>query len=101
MFSVSRLPGSECDDARAKASRCGADMPDRHIDYFNTHAGSLVENGFTVTPTKGKVPVVRKWQNRAPTKSDWLSKMLKANRYAGCNIGIVCGRVASICARVP
>jgi Bifunctional DNA primase/polymerase, N-terminal len=71
-------------------------MSDRHIGYFNTHAGSLVENGFTVTPTNGKAPVVRRWQNQAPTNSGWLSKMLKANHYSGYNIGIVCGRVVGI-----
>jgi hypothetical protein len=71
-------------------------MLDRHVGLFNTHAARLVANGFTVTPTRGKVPVVRKWQNQRPTKPDWLRKMLKTNRYADCNIGIVCGRVVGI-----
>ena len=79
----SSLPASE----NLHMSRRGA---------FNEFAERLVENGFTVTPTKGKVPVVREWQNPKPTKRQWLDKMLKANRYAGHNIGIVCGRVVGI-----
>ena len=63
---------------------------------FSEFAEQLVANGFTVTPTKGKVPVVRKWQNPKPTNSQWLGRMLKADRYAGRNIGIVCGRVVAI-----
>ena len=63
---------------------------------FNEFAEQLVENGFTVTPTKGKVPVVRKWQNPKPTDVQWLGKMLHVNRYAGHNLGIVCGRVIGI-----
>jgi hypothetical protein len=78
------------------AINCASGPRDRHIGYFNDYAGSLVENGFTVTPTNGKVPVVPKSQNPAPTNPDWLGKMLKAKRYAGCNIGIVCGRVVGI-----
>jgi hypothetical protein len=63
---------------------------------FNDFAKRLVENGFTVTPTKGKVPVVRRWQNSKPTDVQWLGKMLRANRYADHNLGIVCGRVVGI-----
>jgi hypothetical protein len=63
---------------------------------FNTFAERLVENGFTVTPTKGKRPVVRRWQNPKPTDLQWLSRMLMRNRYAGHNLGIVCGRVIGI-----
>jgi hypothetical protein len=63
---------------------------------FNHFAGRLVENGFTVTPTKGKVPVVRRWQNPKPTDPQWLGKMLRANRYPDHNLGIVCGRVVGI-----
>lgn len=81
---------------RGAPINCVSGPRDRHIGYFNDYAGSLVENGFTVTPTKGKVPVVPKWQNPAPTNPDWLGKVLKAKRYAGCNIGIVCGRVVGI-----
>jgi hypothetical protein len=63
---------------------------------FNEFAERLVENGFTVTPTKGKVPVVPKWQNPKPTDVRWLGKMLHAHRYRGHNLGIVCGRVIGI-----
>jgi hypothetical protein len=63
---------------------------------FNEFAERVVENGFTVTPTKGKVPIVRKWQNPKPTDPQWLGRMLTGNRYAGHNLGIVCGRVIGI-----
>jgi hypothetical protein len=89
------MNAGSCVSRRGKPSR-GEHGYGRHIGYFNAYAGSLVENGFTVTPTNGKVPVVRKWQNPAPTNPDWLGKMLKANHYADCNIGIVCGRVVGI-----
>src|ERR1700730_10422374 len=65
-------------------------------DFFNQFAERLHANGFTVTPTKGKAPVVPRWQNPKPTDSEWLRKVLRSNRYAGCNIGIVCGRVLAI-----
>lgn len=81
---------------RGMPINCASGPSDRHTGHFNTNAGSLAENGFTVTPTKGKVPVVRKWQNPAPTNPNWLDRMLKAKRYAGCNVGIVCGRVVGI-----
>jgi AraC-like DNA-binding protein len=68
----------------------------RDTGYFNTYAEPMVEHGFTVTPTKGKVPVVRRWHNPKPTNLRWLRKMLASNRYGGCNIGIVCGRVVAI-----
>ena len=64
--------------------------------FFNALADRVVENGFTVTPTKGKKPVVRRWQNPAPTNRQWLGTMLKANRYEGLDLGIVCGRVVGI-----
>jgi Bifunctional DNA primase/polymerase, N-terminal len=63
---------------------------------FNEFAERVVDNGFTVTPTKGKVPVVRRWQNPKPTDAQWVGKMVRANRYAGHNLGIVCGRVLGI-----
>src|SRR5262245_19348333 len=63
---------------------------------FSEFAERLVENGFTVTPTNGKVPVVRRWQNPKPTDPKWLGHVLAANRYPTHNIGIVCGRVAGI-----
>jgi Bifunctional DNA primase/polymerase, N-terminal len=65
-------------------------------ECFNTYAAALVENGFTVTPTRGKDAFLRHWQHPKPTDRVWLGKMMKANRYAGCNIGIVCGRVVAI-----
>jgi hypothetical protein len=63
---------------------------------FNEFAERLVENGFTVTPTRGKVPIIRRWQNPSPTSLDWLRRVLRDNRYPGCNVGIVCGRVVGI-----
>jgi|SRR5262245_20108934 len=63
---------------------------------FSEFAERLVENGFTVTPTNGKVPVVRRWQNPKPTDPKWLGQVLSANRYSANNIGIVCGRVVGI-----
>src|SRR5262245_37526019 len=63
---------------------------------FSEFAERLVENGFTVTPTNGKVPVVRRWQNPKPTDPRWLGHVLAANRYSAHNIGIVCGRVVGI-----
>jgi hypothetical protein len=65
-------------------------------DFFNQFAERLHANGFTVTPTKGKVPVVRRWQNPKPTNAEWLRRMLRSNRYARCNVGIVCGRVVAV-----
>ena len=65
-------------------------------DFFNQFAERVHANGFTVTPTKGKAPVVPRWQNPRPTDSEWLGKVLRSNRYAGCNVGIVCGRVVAI-----
>jgi hypothetical protein len=65
-------------------------------DFFNQFAERLHANGFTVTPTKGKASVVPRWQNPKPTDSEWLRKVLRSNRYAGCNVGIVCGRVIAI-----
>jgi hypothetical protein len=68
----------------------------RQNDFFNQFAERLHANGFTVTPTQGKAPVVPRWQNPKPTDGKWLRKVLRSNRYAGCNIGIVCGRVLAI-----
>jgi hypothetical protein len=65
-------------------------------DFFNQFAERLHANGFTVTPTQGKAPVVRRWQNPRPTKPEWLRGVLRSDRYAGCNVGIVCGRVVAI-----
>jgi hypothetical protein len=65
----------------------------RASGYFNACAAALVDNGFTVTPTRGKNAFLARWQNPKPTDRVWLGKMLKANRYPGSNIGIVCGRV--------
>lgn len=67
-----------------------------NANYFNDLASTIVDHGFTVTPTKGKAPVVRRWNNPKPTDRHWLGEMLKANRYAGHNLGIVCGRVVGI-----
>ena len=66
------------------------------LGHFHSHATLLAGNGFTVTPTKGKQPVVRRWQNPRPTDPEWLAKVIASNRYAGCNVGIVCGRVVAI-----
>jgi hypothetical protein len=65
-------------------------------DFFNQFAETLRANGFTVTPTRGKTPVVPRWQNSRPTDSEWLRKVLRSNRYPGCNVGIVCGRAIAI-----
>jgi hypothetical protein len=67
-----------------------------YVNSFNELASTVVDHGFTVTPTKGKKPVVKKWNNPKPTVGEWLAKVLKANRYAGHNLGIVCGRVVGI-----
>jgi hypothetical protein len=64
--------------------------------FFNALADRVVDNGFTVIPTNGKKPAVPRWQNPRPTDRQWLGAMLRANRYAGCNLGIVCGRVVGI-----
>ena len=64
-------------------------------DFFNSFAERLRGNGFTVTPTKGKVPVFRRWQNPRPTDGKWLRRVVRSNRYSECNIGIVCGRVVA------
>jgi hypothetical protein len=64
--------------------------------YFNAHALAMADNGFTVIPTKGKEPVTKRWQNPKPTDREWLRKMVRRNRYADCNVGIVCGRVVGI-----
>jgi hypothetical protein len=63
---------------------------------FNEFAARVCENGFTVTPTKGKKPVVPRWQNPTPTNVQWLGRMLRVNRYVDHNLGIVCGRVVGI-----
>ncbi|MGD0023663.1 MAG: bifunctional DNA primase/polymerase [Xanthobacteraceae bacterium] len=65
-------------------------------NFFNDFAESLVDHGFTVTPTRGKNAFLKNWQNPKPTDRQWLGRMLNASRYAGCNIGIVCGRVVAI-----
>ena len=65
-------------------------------DCFNVCAATLVENGFTVIPTRGKKLILRRWNNQEPTDRVWLGKMVKANSYAGCNVGVVCGRVVGI-----
>jgi Bifunctional DNA primase/polymerase, N-terminal len=65
-------------------------------DFFNQFAERLCGNGFTVIPTKGKVPVFRRWQNPRATDSEWLRRVVRSKRYAECNIGIVCGRVVAI-----
>jgi hypothetical protein len=65
-------------------------------DFFNDFAEGLVDHGFTVTPTRGKNAFLKNWQNPKPTDRQWLGKMLKANRYADCNVGIVSGRVVAI-----
>jgi hypothetical protein len=80
-------PASRIKSSRLAMSGWGA---------FHEFAERLVENGFTVTPAKGKAPIVRRWQNPKPTKIDWLRKVLRSGRYAGCNVGIVCGRVVAI-----
>lgn len=67
-----------------------------NVNYFNSLSGIVVEHGFTVTPTKGKAPVVKRWNNPKPTNRQWLGDMLRANRYANHNLGIVCGRVVGI-----
>ena len=66
------------------------------LGSFNVYAERVAENGFTVTLTKGKAPVVERWNNPKPTDRQWLGKMLQANRFAGYNLGIVCGRVVAI-----
>src|SRR5262249_437854 len=63
---------------------------------FIHFAAQVAENGFTVIPTKGKVPVFRKWQNPKPTDLQWLGTVLASNRYEDHNLGIVCGRVIGI-----
>lgn len=65
-------------------------------EFFTRSSEVVASNGFTVTPTKGKQPVVRRWQNQAPTDPQWLAKVVRAGRYTGCNLGIVCGRVIGI-----
>lgn len=70
-------------------------MPEKY-SYFNNLSEIIACNGFTVTPTKGKTPAVRNWQNPKPTDPQWLARVVKANRFAGCNVGIVCGRVVGI-----
>jgi hypothetical protein len=69
---------------------------ERENDFFGRHALIVAEHGFTVTPTKGKRPVLRNWQNPKATDLKWLTRMVAKPRYAGCNIGIVCGRVVAI-----
>lgn len=68
----------------------------KKYSYFNNFAIKIAENGFTVTPTNGKKPIVRKWQNSKPTDLPWLRKVVARNRYPGANVGIVCGRVVAI-----
>lgn len=63
---------------------------------FRRYAPILQENGFTVTPTIGKRPLLRMWQNPKRTDPDWLGRVVAKPRYAACNIGIVCGRVVGI-----
>jgi Bifunctional DNA primase/polymerase, N-terminal len=65
-------------------------------DFFNQFAETMCANGFTVTPTHGKDAFLRRWANSKPTNSEWLRRMVRSNRYPGCNIGIVCGRVVAI-----
>src|SRR2546423_15274898 len=65
-------------------------------DFFNQFAETLCANGFTVTPTHGKDAFLRRWANSKPTNSEWQRRMVRSNRYPGCNIGIVCGRVVAI-----
>lgn len=65
-------------------------------DAFNALAAAVVDRGFTVTPTKGKKAVLPRWNNPKPTDRQWLGKMLHSKRYAGHNLGIVCGRVVGI-----
>jgi len=54
---------------------------------FSEFAERLVENGSTVTPTKGKVPVVPRRQNPRPADPQWLSQVLAANRYPAHMLG--------------
>jgi hypothetical protein len=63
---------------------------------FTELAELLVKNGFTITPTIGKRPVIRKWQNQNPTNVNWAAEMVAKNRYRRHNLGIVCGRVVAI-----
>lgn len=70
--------------------------PQIGADYFNAYAEALVTNGFTVTPTRGKVPFLPRWHNPKLTDPQWLATMLRRNRFGGCNIGIVCGRVVGV-----
>lgn len=65
-------------------------------NFFNDFGESLVDHGFTVTPTRGKSAFLKNWQNPKPTDRQWLGRMLNANRFPRCNIGIVCGRVVAI-----
>jgi hypothetical protein len=63
---------------------------------FNDFAKVVVKHGFTITATDGKRPVVSNWQNPNPTNFQWAARMVAKNRYANCNLGIVCGRVVAI-----
>ena len=64
--------------------------------WFNDLAEIVATNGFTVIPTDGKRPVPPRWSNPKPTDANWLSKVVKANRYPHLNLGIVCGRVLGV-----
>jgi hypothetical protein len=88
-FSFSSAPLVEGDQRALRIEGLGG-------DYFNSHAEKLCENGFTVTPTNGKRPILRKFQNPTPTKPEFLRNALRRNLYPGCNVGIVCGRVVGI-----
>jgi hypothetical protein len=68
----------------------------REVGAFTQYAERLAENGFTVTATDGKKPIIPNWDNPSPTDLVWLKRMLGKGRYAGYNIGIVCGRVVAI-----
>ena len=63
---------------------------------FDHFAMRVAENGSTITPTKGKVPVLRKWQHPKATDAQWLAKILASKKYSSNNLGIVCGRVVGI-----
>lgn len=71
-------------------------MSQDYKNAFHALGAAVVEYGFTVTPTQGKKPVLPRWNNPKPTNSQWLGKLLHSKRYAGHNLGIVCGRVVGI-----
>lgn len=63
------------------------------LGYFNQFAITLADNGYSVIPLRGKKPFTGKWTTGSyePTKLEWLRKVVRENRYEGCNIGIVTG----------